>query len=146
MTTTQAGAISGCCWFVVLLLLDGGWAMPLSSVVGIATSIASSVGTGVVVAHLFRVPICRARGVWFAILPLATVPAAIVVFTCLIWFARRLAQVSFVPPLVNRNEFAFILGTYAIYGTISLVAPVLWGLAFINQRWFRSRLALRGTA
>lgn len=146
MNTTQAGAISGCCWFVVLLLLDGGWAMPLGSVGGIAASLASAVGTGIVVAHLFRVPICRNRGAWFAVLPLVTVPAAIVVFSCFIWLARRASQVSFTPPLGTRSEFAFILSTYVIYGTISLIAPVLWGLAFINQRWMRSRLATRGTA
>jgi len=144
MNTTQAGAISGCGWFVVLLLLDGGWAMPLGSALGIAASLASAVGTGIVVAYLFRRPICRNKGAWFVMLPLVTVPVAILVFSCFIWLARRATQVSFNPPLGSRSDFAFILSTYAIYGTISLIAPVLWGLAFVNQRWVRSRLATRG--
>lgn len=120
--------------------------MPPQSAVGALLALASAVGTGIAVAHAFRWPIQRARAAWSAALPLVVVPVAILVFAGLIWLSRQVSHTSFDPPLVDRSEFLLIASTYAVYGMLSLFAPVLWALAYINQHWLRSVWAKPGTA
>jgi hypothetical protein len=143
---TTIGAVSGGAWFALVSFLDGGWALPLRSAWGLAGAIASAVVTGVAVMHLFQIPIRRARGLAGLALPLATLPTAIVLFSILIWSARRLTGAAFSPTLSPRAEFELILVIYVFYGLLSVpLTPVLFGLAYLNQHWARA-MFLRRTA
>jgi hypothetical protein len=144
LSATVVGLLGGSAWFAVVLLLDRGWALPLNSGWGIVGAVASALVTGMAVTYVFQIPICRARGLAFIALPLVTVPTAILLFSTCVWCTRRLTGAVFSPPLLPREEFELILSTYSIYGLISLVAPVLFFLAYVNQRWARARLLGRG--
>ena len=138
---TTIGAISGGAWFALVSFLDGGWAIPLRNAWGLAAAIASAVVTGVTVMHLFQIPIRRARSLAALVLPLATVPTAMVLFSILLWYARRLTGAAFDPPLSAGAELRSILETYAFYGLLGLpLSPVLFGLAYLNQHWARAML------
>ena len=140
LSATTIGVLSGCAWFVVALVLDRGWALPLRSAWGIAGAAASAIATGVTVTHLFNIPMRRARGVAFVALPLITVPTAILLFSTFVWRVRRLTGSVFTPPLAPRDAFELIFGTYLVYSLITLAAPFLFVLAYVNQRWARARL------
>jgi hypothetical protein len=106
-----ACAVSGAAWFAVLLVLDGGWAIPTRNALGMTCSLAAAVATGVLIFHLFQSAFRRLRGVGLAALPLATLPVAILLYSALLWAARRVSGAQFEPPISAAAEFGLILSS-----------------------------------
>jgi hypothetical protein len=138
-----AGAASGGVWFGVATLLDSDWAISKDTWPFIA-ALCAAVLTGILISTVFRPLFRRTPGGIFVFLPLFTLPMGIVLFSLLLWLARRFTGVHFVPSVMPAHELRLIAETYLIGGLISIFAPVLFGLALLNQ--YAMRFLLRRLA
>ncbi len=134
-----AGAASGAVWFGVAALLDSDWAIPKDSLPFMA-AFCAAILTGIFISTVFRPLFRRTPAGIFVFLPLVTLPTGIAVFALLLWLARRFTGVDFVPSVTPAHELRLIVETYLIGGLISVFAPVLFGLALLNQYVMRSLL------
>ncbi|SRR6266516_3260805 len=128
-----AGAISGALWSAIALILDSGWAIPTNSALILFGALCSGVATGVSISLVFRWLFNRTPTLVFLALPLATLPVAITIFAVLLWVARRFAGVHFEPQVPPSHELRLILETYLTGGLVSIVSPILLGVALLNQ-------------
>lgn len=128
-----AGAASGALWFGVALLLDAGWAIPRERTVPFVAAMLCGSTTGILIALLFQRLFHRAPTSFFLILPLATLPVAIMIFAVLLWGARQLLGVHLQPSLPALRELRLILETYFFGGLFSVFMPILLLLALATQ-------------
>jgi hypothetical protein len=127
-------------WFLLARFLDGGWAISFSTVASAIFAALAGLGTGVLMACTFRPLFRRAPPVAFVALPALTLPAGIVVFSCLLWLARVAAGIRFGHGFTVFDDLGLILNTYLVYGLISIGAPLFFGLALANQYVLRGIL------
>ena len=139
-----AGAASGTVWFGIAMLLDSNWAIPKDSTFPFIAALFAAIITGIFISTVFRPLFRRTPAGIFVFLPLVTLPTGIAVFALLLWLARRFTGVHFVPSVTPAHELRLIVETYLIGGLISIFAPVLFGLALLNQ--YAMRFLLRRVA
>ncbi len=91
--------------------------------------------TGLAVSYVFRGAFRNARAPRELLLPLMTVPFAVLLFALLVWMARLATGHRFSSrTMLPGEELALILSGYLIYGLLSpLFTPVLYVLALVNQ-------------
>lgn len=142
-----AGASSGAAWFVLALAFDKGVqdlnvpVIPTDGLVASTASLLAGVATGVGVALAFR-------GAWWThsrwvsrLTPFASLVLGVATFSVLIWLVRILVGGS--PSLGAVGHFQQVLGTFAMYGLMSIFTPVLYACAHVNRiairRWVSAR-------
>ncbi len=136
-------AISGAVWACAAIVLDGAteadhsWAIPWQDPLALALIIPGGAIVGVSVGALVRRPL-QARSRLTPFLPLVTLPLAIALFATLVWASRAILGYHFTPQLSRRAELGLILETYLVYGLVSLMTPLLYVLALLNQRMIRA--------
>ena len=141
-----AAALAGAVWFLFPLFLDYGVA-DMQSMSGIpeggsAEALVCGMLTGIIIAFLFRPLFRKASQRVFVLLPFATLPTAIVIFSVLIWLTRQWLGVH--SRFVGISELWEILSIYLIYGLFSIFSPILWGFAFLTEYLFRVFLTRQG--
>jgi hypothetical protein len=130
--------MSGAAWFAVAALCDSvrgeyiGGTMPLATRGAFTLFLLSGVATGVIVSYGFRRAFHRARLPWELLLPLATIPFGVSVFAVLVWLTR-FALGYRVPSVLPGEELGIIVMGYLFYALVSLLTPVLYVLALLNQ-------------
>ena len=137
-----AAIVAGAVWFLFPLFLDYGVG-DMQSMSGIpegalAEALACGIVTGVIIAFLFRPWFRKSSRRVFLLLPLLTLPTAIVIFSILIWFTRQWLGVH--SRFAGVEELWEILTIYLVYGLFSIFAPVLWAFALLTQYIFRTLL------
>jgi hypothetical protein len=127
-----AAALSGAFWFLIPLSADSGWGLPqgvFGRIVGVCCGVATGLGISFLFARAFNSP----SRVVFLLLPFATLPTAIALFSILLWVARFGLTEDFYRPPPNPHYLRDILEAYIVYGLFSLGTPILYGLALLNQ-------------
>ncbi|HZM52558.1 MAG TPA: hypothetical protein VFE68_18795 [Vicinamibacteria bacterium] len=137
----MVGAFSGALWFGLAIAFDKGVqdfnypVIPTDSSVALFMSSLCGIATGVAVALLFQRPLLSRSWAVFFGLPLATLPAALIVFSLLVWVTWLGFGSLEEPPFLRLGN---ILGIFLIYGLLSIFAPVLYAFALLNQYLLRS--------
>jgi hypothetical protein len=142
-----AAAAAGAAWTLLPFALDYG-VQDMQSMSCIPRGFFGFVGalicgsiTGVAIALAFRILFRFTPTVLSPLLPVLTLPAAIALFSLLVWLERRALGVPsrFTPP----EELFEILSIYGIYGLMSIFMLVLYAVALVTQWWFRWMLRPR---
>jgi hypothetical protein len=136
--------VSGSAWFLLALAFDKGVedfnipVIPSNGIVATAASLLGAIVTGVCLALAFRTAwTSRSRLVLWAT-PLALLTLGIVGFSVCTWLVWLLVGgPSSVRPA---DQFQQVLGTFVVYGLLSVFTPVLYMLAFLNQVAIRHML------
>jgi hypothetical protein len=132
-----AGLVSGAVWFLIPLTIDDGWGIP-PGFTGRTAGVVCAMVTGAFISFLFRRLFRRSPLIAFILLPCATLPVAITVFSLLLWLARLALGVHFSPAPVG-GDFRLLTESYLIYGLLGS-GPILYILALLNQYAMRSLL------
>jgi hypothetical protein len=143
-TLIGRGAVAGAVWFLVALVFDKGvhdLNTPLIPTSGIPAVLASLIGgavTGIAVALVFRRSWVSESRLVRAATPLAALIVGITVFSVFVWIARLM----FGAPSSARpaEQFVEVLGTFAVYGLLSVFAPVAYLIAWLTQTAIRKSL------
>ena len=125
------GALSGAFWFLIPLSFDSGWGLPHGTL-GRIVALGCGIATGLFISSAFARPFRSSSRVGFFVLPVITVPIAITLFSLFLWVARLGLNEHFFPHPAG-GDLRLILESYIFYGLSGLAAPVLYGLALLNQ-------------
>lgn len=134
------GSIAGCVWLGFAMLFDY-WSydgvrslIPSSGLREILVSVLVAASTGTVILVVFRRAILSGSRRLFFALPVLTLPAAIVLFSVLVWLARLALGSNGSPDWsLHPPGFMVILDGYVMYGLFSVFAPILYVLALATQ-------------
>ena len=137
-----AGAVAGGVWFLLPFLFDIGvrdmqdmQPIPVGHTFACIAAAGCAALTGAMIALLFRNCLVR-RGVWFFVLPIATLPFGIAMFSFLLWIVRQSFGIH--SQHLGAEELLDILAIYAIYALMSIFAPIVYAFALLTQYVFRA--------
>jgi hypothetical protein len=143
----RAGAISGGCWFLLALLFDKGVkdfnypVIPTNNFIAVVGSLIAAIITGTCIALLFSRSLLKSSRLTFFLLPFATIPLSIAMFSVLIWIVWLFfGNTDGVPKLFYLGT---ILSFFLFYACISLLAVFVYGFAILNQWALRATLSPR---
>lgn len=132
-----AGAVSGGVWHLLALAFDKGLqdfnypVIPIDSWLDVVIGWFAAAITGAVIAAAFQRPMLRGSRVAFFTLPILTLPAALTIYSTLIWLSRLgLGSNEGAPPLYGVDQ---ILSIFFMYGLVSVFTPILYCLALATQ-------------
>ena len=133
-----AAVVSGAVWFALAALCDStrgeyiGGTMPFIAPGAQVLFPLAGIGAGVAVSYGCRNAFRKARLPWELLLPLVTIPFGVSVFAMLVWVARRALSIPSWG-LSPSEELATLLTGYLVYAMLSLLMPVAYALALVNQ-------------
>lgn len=143
----SVGAWSGAVWFLLAMLFDKGGrdfnvpVIPSDGLIPLAASLLGGVATGIVVTFALRRAWLTRSRVLLLMAPLAALVLAIITFSLTTWLVWLVVgELSRLGPLGQLQQ---VLGTFAIYGLMSLFTPILYLLAHLNQFVVRRVLTTR---
>jgi hypothetical protein len=124
-------AVSGAAWSGLALLFESMAPEPIP----FPALLVCGVFTGLAVSYVFRSAFRHARAPRELLLPLMTVPFAVLLFGSLVWLARLSTGYHFHSrAMLPGEELTLILSGYVFYGLLSpLFTPVLYVVALANQ-------------
>ena len=138
-----AAALGGL-WFLLPFALDKGLqdfnypTLPLFNFFSSVASVFAAMVSGVIMANIFSRCLLNKSKLYFFLLPIITLPVAIVLFSTFIWLIWRLSKT--LNPALPTHDFIKIFSTYAIYGLLSIFSPLLYAAALITHWMFRKSL------